>query len=348
MKRSKRWISIITILMVEISAVACGKATSEPGKNEEVPEVKQNVVETTDTKEETVETLPEEPAAEAEAKLVQPEDDESSFLSKAVAAANAKDEEVRDYLVDDFDCDGVVEAFVFIGGEIDEDWSACEGSLWFVSGENCENVHEYGSILVTDDKIIERYDVSDKSFVAVNDSYATSNVTYLFYVKDGKCKESSVSGRGAFFKPTYVDDYCVSVSAYDAFCDYEAGKEEEGMFTGHTWKNYYFFYDEATGDFAEYKGTPMTESELEEACGFDLAGEIQAEGYQFDNAIKRTNGIINVNYSKKTVDADGNGSIEYKNATFNETNHQFIDVWGDGDGSWQGSDFGGTYLESLI
>jgi hypothetical protein len=61
---------------------------------------------------------------------------------------------------------------------------------------------------------------------------------------------------------------------------------------------------------------------------------------------KRPNGIINVNYALVTKDS-GNVSEEYMNASYNAKTKVFVDVWGDGDNTWQASDFGGKYLPAI-
>ena len=43
-------------------------------------------------------------------------------------------------------------------------------------------------------------------------------------------------------------------------CDYEAGSDEP-MWTGHTWKPYYFYYNKGAGDFAEYGAKEITREE---------------------------------------------------------------------------------------
>ena len=60
-----------------------------------------------------------------------------------------------------------------------------------------------------------------------------------------------------------------------------------------------FYYDAEKMDFMEYGATEITADELKDIVGFDLAAEIEAEGYQVDNILKRGNGIVNVNYSKE-------------------------------------------------
>ena len=270
---------------------------------------------------------------------------EKKYTDKVIQASGVDSAEVRNTIVHDFDKNGTVEAFVFVGGEPDE-MGAAQGKLYFVNDEKCEVVKESGSFFCGEEGMMWLYEVEDKAFLEVADAYATSTVSYLYYVDNGNWKESVVSGLGSFFEPGYVDDYCVSLSSYDAFLDYEDGKESEGMYTGHTWKNYYFHYDKETGDFAEYKGRAISVEDLDKSCGFPLSEEITAEGYEIGDIYRRDNGIINVNYSR-TSKYEGMVSVEYKNVTYNEKTASFVDVWGDGENTWQGSDFGGTYEEAI-
>lgn len=187
----------------------------------------------------------------------------------------------------------------------------------------------------------------DKTFAMFNQAFTTASVSYIYYVEDGELQESAVSGIGAFFEPDYVDDYCISYSEYDNFYDYEEDDPEGGIYTGHTWKHYYFYYDENTGDFEEYDGSIITQKELQKEIGFDLAGEIEDEGYDVDTIFIRDNGIININYSLITDYGNGSYSIEYHNVTYNKNTEEFVDVWGEGEKTWQASDFGGIYLDSI-
>ena len=268
------------------------------------------------------------------------------LIEKAVAEAGADISDARYSVVYDFDNDDDMEAFVYIGDAPDE-YAACAGEVWYVDGDKAEKIKQSGSFFVHGDKVIDLYPIGDSVVIELEEAFATSTVSYLFVMENGKWKESEISGLGYFFIDDYVSDYCVSVSEYDAFVDYEEGREEEALYTGHTWKNYYFYYDEASGDFKEYVGIDISEDELKEACGSDLAAEIRDAGFEVDDIFKRDNGIINVNYSKTEKGDAGTVSKEFHNVTYNEPNRQYIDVWGTNEGSWQGSDFGGTYLRAV-
>jgi len=278
-----------------------------------------------------------------ESSVVEEDSANNKFAQKAVEKSGKTIEDVRDIISKDFDGDGKEEAFVFIGNEPDEEFGECTGTLWFVSDDKCEEALPEEYVVYHDGRILNEITTEDEIFVEINKNYTTSAVSYLFYVDGGECHESIVSGLGSFYEPDYVDDYCISMSAYDVYFEYEEGKEDEAMITGHSWKNYYFYYDKAAGDFAEFEATEITEQELNEAVGTDLASEIRAEGYDIDNIIKRDNGVINVNYSKTTKNDDGTILKECKNITYLTKEGRYFDVWGTGEETWQNSDFGGIY-----
>ena len=124
--------------------------------------------------------------------------------------------------------------------------------------------------------------------------------------------------------------------------------EIKGLWMGHTWKEYYFYYDKESGFFREYGGVNIEEEELTQICGFDLASEIRNTGFEVDAIYKRANGIVNVNYSKKTRDEFGKTTIQYKNANYDSKKGQFLSAWGSGENTWQNSDFGGIYQPALL
>ena len=283
---------------------------------------------------------------EASRSVTTEQGDVEPLIAKVLEGTGVDVLDIKDSVIADFDGDGSREGFVFIGGDIDEEWSTCLGQLYFVS-DNGKEMLKDTNFVVNDGKIIQEFPVSDKTFIAVEEAYTTSSVSFLYYVENGECKDSYLSGIGGFYKPDFVDDYAISLSCYDMSFDYEEGKEDEGMYMGHTWKPYYFYYDEATGRFEEYVGKEISEEELNAACGFDLAGEIKAAGNQIDGILRRDNGIINVNYSYKTEYEGGSVSIQYSNVTFNEKTKEFVNVWGDGENTWENSNFGGTYLTAI-
>ena len=274
---------------------------------------------------------------------VDTESSDDPYINKVLSVAGNVAMDVQETLVDDFDGDGDKEAFVFLGGEV-EDVLGSNGSLWFVSDDSCEQVLEQKNIAVNEKgSVFEPLTVENMKFVKLTEAYISEAYSKIFYVKDGKCEESRISGTGYLYTDEKVDDFLVSHPAYDMCVEYEIGADEsEKMVTGHTWKNYYAYFDKDKQDFCYYGAHTITEEELVSICGMDLATEIRNEGFQVDDIYRVDNGVVIVNYSKKTQ--DGNTvSIEYHNASFYEKNKQFLDFGTDGDKPWQKSDQGGIY-----
>ena len=271
--------------------------------------------------------------------------DKDRLMNKAALEAGASGDDAITYLIADYDGDGSAEGFVYVGENADE-YSECYGTVYYVDDDECDVVKNgYFSGADAND-IFKEYTVEDRVFICLEESYTTSVNSLIYYIEDGTYKESCISGLGYFYENTDIDGYCITYNVYDYFYDYEAGHESEGVFTGHTYKDYYFYYDQKSGDFKEYVGTLISEKDLAKACGFDLAAQIKSEGYEIGDIYKRDNGIINVNYSKTTQNDDGSGTIEYHNATFDENTQKFVPYEGS-DETWQGSDSGGTYDDSI-
>lgn len=265
------------------------------------------------------------------------------YISKALSVAGNVPMDVQESLVDDFDGDGDKEAFVFLGGEPDEIIGS-NGSLWFVSDDSCEQVLEQKNIAVNEKgSVFEPMTVENVKIVMLTEAYISEAYSKIFFVKNGKCEKSRISGTGYLYTDEKIDDFLVSHPAYDMCVEYEIGADEsEKMATGHTWKNYYAYFDKDKQDFCYYGAHSITEDELASICGIDLASEIRNEGFQVDDIYRVDNGVVIVNYSEETQ--NGNTvSIEYHNASFYEKTKQFLDFGIDGDKQWQKSDQGGIY-----
>lgn len=268
------------------------------------------------------------------------------FIDEVASEADSDKEEVRYYLVDDFDDDGAYEGFMFVGGEEDPDWGSCDGTVWFVNESGCEKIHDEFSFLVGENEnIFSILQEEDRNFVVFRDLYATADVSNIYYVDGEKCIESRVSYLGSSYVGKEKGDLNITVSEYDMYCDFE-GDAEEGTWTGHTWKPYYFYYSSETGDFEEYGAVEISEDELSKLIENDPIIEIKEEGYAIDQIIKRDNGVININYHMET---EGSGrNYEYKNATYDLNTGLYVNVWGDGEAGVFDSDYGGIYYLQLL
>lgn len=106
----------------------------------------------------------------------------------------------------------------------------------------------------------------------------------------------------------------------------------------------YFFKFRDHG-IEQYEREKISRTTLEKKCGFDLAGEIEKEGYEIGEIYLWGSHILTVNYSVKLED----GSIQYENVVW--------DCYGGKDGtgdyyalpgmeqpkSWQEAGYGGSY-----
>lgn len=269
---------------------------------------------------------------------------EESFTQKVLDIAGDVPTDVKETLVDDFDGDGKLEGFVFLGKTPTEVLGSC-GDLWFISDEVCEQVFEQKNIEVNESgSVFKSLPVEKVKFVNMTECYVSESYSRIFYVKDGMCEESRISGLGYLFKSTVVGDYAVTQPAYDRCIEYEIAEgEEDGISTGHTWKDYYAYFDKDERDFFYYDHKRISEDELTSICGMNLAEEIRNEGFKVDSIYRVDNGIVIVNYEKETT--EGNTVfIEYHNASYYEKTKEFLDYGVEGDKPWQKSDQGGTYF----
>ncbi|WP_026518310.1 hypothetical protein [Butyrivibrio sp. MC2021] len=277
-------------------------------------------------------------------------EEKSDLVEELLSETGADKDDVLFSQTGDFDVDGIEEAFVLLERTASESSDSADNAvakLWYVTAQECTEIFNYLGFTDGVAEMVDTFDVGGKTYISVNEIFTTNVISHLYYVEDGACKESAISGLGYFFKPDDVDDYAISISDYDALYEYEEGKESEAMELGHTYKNYYFYYDESLGDFKEYVGTAASEEELANVCGFDLAEEIRSEGYQVDEIIKRENGIYTINYSKIEKDDSGLIDITRMNAMFYEKTHSFILPRADEENTWQNSNFDGKYVLSV-
>ena len=286
---------------------------------------------------------------------------EDEFVQKVIEAAGATADMVGESLADDFDGDGTKEAFVFICKGEDKELNSFDGEVWFASDKACKQIEEEFSFYARDNKVINVLSVEGKNFILVDKAFMSSSSTSVFYVEGGECKESVISGIGGFYKSEDTGDYCVNLDMYDASLEFDSAEDandpnllleygpglEKGLYSGHTWKEYFLYYDKDKADFVEYATKELTEEKLADACGFDLAGEIKAEGFTLGHIYRRDNGIININYCMRTDNANGSVLIEYKNATYNEKTKSFMYDGGEGEKPWQKSDCGGIFLANI-
>lgn len=244
------------------------------------------------------------------------------------------DGEILAFVCDDYDCDGAYEAFAFTGSVIagDEEMpDEYNGELWFVN--------ESGTSIVCDEdrcysKVCTPVDFGKRKFLLQYEAYVTARVTHIYTVRDGLPVEEPLSGVGDMSSEPDGNDFTVTISAYDGMYDAEAG-----CCIGHTWKPYYYRYDESEDGFVEYEPYVISRDEADGLLPEGVLDEVESEGNVISEIMMRDNGILTADYSMSY----DNGSESYGNVNYDTVKGRFIDVWGTGEDSWRASDFGGNY-----
>ena len=108
-----------------------------------------------------------------------------ALVQKIIDTAAVAPELARESLVDDFDGDGSMDAFVYIGKEVDKEMGTCEGEVWFASDKVCEKVEEEFSFVAHDGKAINVLPTENKNFILIERAFMSSSVTDVFYIAGG-------------------------------------------------------------------------------------------------------------------------------------------------------------------
>jgi len=245
-----------------------------------------------------------------------------------------------DYL--DYDGNGTNEAFAFAGKATgDEDGGpAYLGELWFVDAGGAE-------MMVSRDEtngfwsINKTYTFGTHAIVVLSKFFQTGGQALVWSVKDGKpCEESSISQRGGSFTHLGGNDVVIVGDAYDFSFDG----------TGHTWKPYWFYWDEASGGFKEYGGKVIEYEQFLKCRGAQrVLDAIDAADCAVREIYYRDNGIININYADYEGESNHNASLRLKGSTVALqafwSEYGFVGTDLD---ILQDSDHGGVYAAALI
>lgn len=336
--RKKLSVYFVMILCI-FNLFSCSKDKYEPVTEDEQVED----IETEDDEEETneptksiikVEMEETEPASE-----VKPSEevkkDEPSLKSYLMRIASVKEDEVVMFDQRDFDNDGSQEAFAIIG-EIVEDYGdkkVASGSIWFISKDGCRKIKETNALGFFDkDRIMK---MGDTDYILFDEVYVTALVTDAWYVSDGMPVETPFSAKGEIvIDQNKKDRFEIVDDCYDA--EYYPADDH---WLGHTWKKYYFFYNDEDGKIYEYGGTDISDETAEYWCGFDIVDKYLPKGDQVDSLFCRGNGLVVLNYEHKEGD-----SITYYHYIYDFTKESLVDEMGEITGE---EPLWGIYLEAL-
>lgn len=192
----------------------------------------------------------------------------------------------------DFDQNGTYEMFALVlETELLEQYAEEEwlyGKIIYLSGDAAfwELTMPF---YIWDTSSIRLEQLGDRLFFVADEAFVSETVSRVYTVYEDK-PQCVMSGIGYFFAQDSTA--FVNVSSYDMYV------EPDGFSTGHTWKNYYFYYDEESRCFTEYLARQITEEEFLAFSGTELLLEELKQRYGADAEFEflyRENGVLHVN-----------------------------------------------------
>lgn len=238
-----------------------------------------------------------------------------------------QEESYKNYNVElftqDYSGDGTQQTYVvFIPKDVSkEDTVNYKVDLWFGTPSDVKEVKKDIYILPSTYGV---HTINQKKYFRYDEAYATESFTVLLELDQSKQPKVAFRAPGAALFTQGSNDFTVTNSAYDLIYMDE-------MYSGHTWKNYYFYVDEK--GFHEYVAKEIPESEFEE---YSNANEIKKEieeayktkGKLKLNYLQRENGLLHIN-----IVQEENDSIVYHYKTYQIKGNQ-LEFVEEGDGSY--------------
>lgn len=216
------------------------------------------------------------------------------------------DENIIWFKCDDFDSDGLKEAFAFLGSAGSDSF---DGVIWYANENYAAEITENGKW-----KVPEIISAGGSNFLFTESE--ADGLTYVFGVEGSKVYESAVSGMFSNLKSSGGNDFTAEFTFNDYYNTDEASKDADP-----TTKLYWFYIKD--GEFFEYGGdNTLKRADLRKyKTGGDVMDEIYENGLTqqlidkyysdaseetlafiaeeagyFKNIIARENGIINLNF----------------------------------------------------
>lgn len=242
--------------------------------------------------------------------------EEKAFVDRFKQAHG--EEKVLKVFCEDFDDNGVKEAFILTGhlSEEVEGKAWLNGKVWLVTEQEIELAQQDISTQFTfDPKVVSFNGVK---MLHVYQEYATGAHSYLYGVEDNKLHTYFDYGIGALIEG---DGETVQIvhDTYDICYD-----RDMKVFTGHSWKPYYFYFEKADEDtgkgnrFREYGAIEISRKQFCKFAGANgVLEQIGAKGnVEITDILYRKNGIININYK---INEENGYSQYYVTVKYNDT-----------------------------
>lgn len=220
--------------------------------------------------------------------------DEESAIKEEITKKLKTKHEIKEIWYLDYDRNGRNEAFVLSGEKLSPKWKDwmpddTDNDLWF-------SYVEEGQVKV---KKIRKHvkstahllSLKSITLVCAGDYCVTSSPEDVYRVSGDEVHK--IFHGDMIQGSEESDDFTSVCSTYDF-----VKQLPEGLVTGHTWKPYYFYYED--GKIYEYKGKKITEAALKKYKN----GKAMLKKYKklgkVTGIIHRTNNLIHVNYTSKS------------------------------------------------
>ena len=235
---------------------------------------------------------------------------------------------------DDFDKDGVEEAFYLSGATYDNyAEQTVYTELWYADASGTRYLESTEALDFSRGRV---FDVGDCKLFCVEDNRTSTSETHVWTVRNGSPGRIQLAYGQQPGNVTQEDGRNFSF-VFDAYDGASNGD-------GHTWKKYYMYWD---GEgFTEYGGLRISEAQLRTVEGASQwLDEAIAIGGTIGDIFYRENGIVNVNYT-----TDGgwrDGTVDNNNLTLYVADGTAQLVYYD-EATLQDSNQGGVYVANVL
>lgn len=261
-------------------------------------------------------------------------------------ATGAHEDNILLFDYDDYDGDGRYEAFMIVGNIFEgEDGNIYhnEETLCFAGADGCTlGLNTHGGYRAMDGKM----DFGSRKYLFFDMDYVfTANISEVWTVRDGKPVEEGrllqhgeVSYRGG-------DEFEIWVDAYDNYCLKDGLGKGDDMWTGHTWKPYFYHYNDSDDQLEAYAGELISREKFSELSETTIIAEIEAKWYTVGEIIYWENGIVTINYHYVTFWGEDDSEVEYiyDNVIWDNNAKDFWREDGRKASSWESAGVGGSY-----
>ena len=230
----------------------------------------------------------------------------------------------------DYDADGKNEAFAFVGEETsDSYYGSYSGEFWFVNEKGAQMLSEKRDYWEINDVL----SFGSHKFVLLTEWFGvTESISRIWGVRNGAPHDENISGYTGAVQRVDEKNLTMTDSTYDGMTDG----------TGHTWKKYFFYWDENESTFHEYGGMTISVDQLLKRAGAKkIIDSIKAAGGSVGKIFYRANNLVNINYLVK--DSNNNVTLLLEN---NSVKILSPDTWSETD--LNNSNQGGVYEAAMI